>query len=548
MSSMPMIAPAATSSQAGNAAAAAQGGAPVDGLEQLFAQLMAQIQAALEQSQSELDGTALPLDGEALPPELLDQLVAQLSEFAQELPAAAAELDPQQLEQLVQQLADDGVAPEQIPQLGQAALLLYDAQPRQAESQTLAVVAEQLRLAQGTESGDASSQGDQRAIDELLALAARVHSRVVQSDTVREGMQDVDAELSATQGTEESVQSQQPAGPVAERFDADQAGLPASELASPQSEVGVDAQAAVVRNDVAAEAAERPSVERGAAADVIASQRAATTVGIASPRSDVTADSVRQTAVDSSAQSGRAEARTTEQANAQSGQEGRQEGRQESRGDSPREQALARWAELRDSVVAQGQKLASNDALFKGVLGQQGVVKQGEVINLAQASSAASLTQLQQAYQNPNGQSLTLGLNERFGSERWTPAASQRIVWMVSQNVTAAELRLDPPELGSLNVRVNITGDQASLSFTSPHPQVREVLEQQLPRLREMLADSGLELEQADVSDRSHPGREEDDERRSGAGAELEEIELANQQDELSQPVQMSLALVDFYA
>lgn len=78
-------------------------------------------------------------------------------------------------------------------------------------------------------------------------------------------------------------------------------------------------------------------------------------------------------------------------------------------------------------------------------------------------------------------------------------AVTQRVRWMVDQGVETAELRLDPPRLGTLGVRVRVDGDQATLSFQSPHAPVREAVEAAVPRLRELLADAGLDLAGVDV-------------------------------------------------
>jgi len=60
-----------------------------------------------------------------------------------------------------------------------------------------------------------------------------------------------------------------------------------------------------------------------------------------------------------------------------------------------------------------------------------------------------------------------------------------------------AELHLNPPHLGPLEVRLSITSDQnavANAQFTSPHAAVREAIEAAMPRLREILAESGVTL------------------------------------------------------
>ena len=122
----------------------------------------------------------------------------------------------------------------------------------------------------------------------------------------------------------------------------------------------------------------------------------------------------------------------------------------------------------------------------------------------------------------------------------------EKVLWLAAQNVSAAEIRLDPPDLGQLHVKVSVNQDQATVTFTSPHPVVREALDQQLNRLRDMFSEQGLNLVNVDVSDRSAPqhGQDQDHGEHAGASGDTDDEELA--------PVAMtsitSTRLVDHYA
>lgn len=83
----------------------------------------------------------------------------------------------------------------------------------------------------------------------------------------------------------------------------------------------------------------------------------------------------------------------------------------------------------------------------------------------------------------------------------WGDEFSQKITWMATQQNQSAELHLNPPQLGPLDVTLKMNGDQATATFTSPHAAVREAIEQAMPKLREMLADNGIMLGNAMVSD-----------------------------------------------
>lgn len=82
----------------------------------------------------------------------------------------------------------------------------------------------------------------------------------------------------------------------------------------------------------------------------------------------------------------------------------------------------------------------------------------------------------------------------------WPTEFSQKIVWMSRSDVQNAQITLNPPQLGPIEISLNIRNEQATAAFVSANPEVREAIESALPRLREMLAGAGVELGQANVS------------------------------------------------
>jgi flagellar hook-length control protein FliK len=86
------------------------------------------------------------------------------------------------------------------------------------------------------------------------------------------------------------------------------------------------------------------------------------------------------------------------------------------------------------------------------------------------------------------------------GSAAWSQALGEKIVWMAAGTQQTASLSLNPPNLGPLQVVINVNNDQATASFFAAQPEVRQALEAALPRLREMMNESGIQLGQATVS------------------------------------------------
>ncbi len=86
----------------------------------------------------------------------------------------------------------------------------------------------------------------------------------------------------------------------------------------------------------------------------------------------------------------------------------------------------------------------------------------------------------------------------------WTDEIVNRVMYLSSGNLKSAEIQLQPAELGRLDIKVHMTADQqAQVNFMSAHPVVREALESQSGRLREMFAQQGMGQVDVNVSDQS---------------------------------------------
>ncbi len=97
---------------------------------------------------------------------------------------------------------------------------------------------------------------------------------------------------------------------------------------------------------------------------------------------------------------------------------------------------------------------------------------------------------------NPTQAQITAPLN----SSRWSEELGQRVRWLLGQNIGSAQIRLNPAELGPIQLRINVSGDQVSVAFNSQFGVVREAIESALPKLREMLESQGLNLANTDIN------------------------------------------------
>jgi flagellar hook-length control protein FliK len=99
-----------------------------------------------------------------------------------------------------------------------------------------------------------------------------------------------------------------------------------------------------------------------------------------------------------------------------------------------------------------------------------------------------------------------------LGSARWREDLAAHITVIVRNAASEAEIRVTPPELGPIHARISVDNGIASVTLSAPVPETRDALEASLATLRERLAESGLALGEASVSDgrasRDAPGSE----------------------------------------
>lgn len=153
------------------------------------------------------------------------------------------------------------------------------------------------------------------------------------------------------------------------------------------------------------------------------------------------------------------------------------------------------------------QALASNQYKFSSKLELQRDNSFDSKNNQTSNSQAADQTNAIGSVQNQTPPSETTKLNEliktqagmeqispRVGSKAWDQAIGQKVVWMVAGGEQSAELTLNPPDLGPLQVVLSISDNQVDASFVSSHLDVREAIEAAAPQLREMLDNAGISL------------------------------------------------------
>ena len=104
-----------------------------------------------------------------------------------------------------------------------------------------------------------------------------------------------------------------------------------------------------------------------------------------------------------------------------------------------------------------------------------------------------------------NGGGATLGssIPANIQTPNWSQQMTQQVSYMVKGGFQQAEIKLNPENLGPMEIKLSIKDDKASLTFVTQHVQVRDAIDTSMPRLKEMLEQQGINLLDVDVSTQS---------------------------------------------
>lgn len=142
----------------------------------------------------------------------------------------------------------------------------------------------------------------------------------------------------------------------------------------------------------------------------------------------------------------------------------------------------------------------------------------------------------------------------------WTEGLVNRVMYLSSQNLKSADIQLEPRELGRLDIRVNVAADQSTqIHFVSGHAGVRDALDSQVHRLRELFAQQGLAQPDVSVADQSRGQQQQQEAQQGGSGlsgvaARRGNAAAGDDPDpaEIARPVEQQVvvgdSVVDYYA
>jgi len=146
-----------------------------------------------------------------------------------------------------------------------------------------------------------------------------------------------------------------------------------------------------------------------------------------------------------------------------------------------------------EEVAAGRQSIAANSASFAEAGTQVAFSVSAEALAEQVARPGAVTTA-------PATPPVAGAIAQPVSSPAWGEVLGDRVMWMVGQQQQGAELRLNPPALGPMEIKLSMSEGQATLTFSTQHLPVKEALEAATPRLREMFAESGISLGSVSVN------------------------------------------------
>ncbi|HIF9418146.1 TPA: flagellar hook-length control protein FliK [Photobacterium damselae] len=169
-------------------------------------------------------------------------------------------------------------------------------------------------------------------------------------------------------------------------------------------------------------------------------------------------------------------------------------------------------------LASKAELLPQGDAVKAGInhsvaLSQaqtQSLLDQSHATDSKEASAQAALQSLSAHQNGASSASSLLGnrqdtsLNNQppllLTKEQAGDQLADKVQMMAAKNLKQIDIRLDPPELGRMQIKLSLHDDnQASIQFQVAHQQTRDLIDQAMPRLRELLLQQGMQLAQSSV-------------------------------------------------
>lgn len=207
--------------------------------------------------------------------------------------------------------------------------------------------------------------------------------------------------------------------------------------------------------------------------------------------------------------------------------------------------------ELKKSEVPETEKLQVKQPVLEQVVS---VTKENAASVLAQVNQLSFSAPQNQTTQPLSTSLQTMQLSPQATTSQWGEALGERVSLLLNNKLNTAEIRIDPPHLGKLDIQISIKEDSAAIVINTQHAQTRDLIDAASIRLRDYLQEAGYNsvdvevshreqsMAQGDLSQHENEEQNENSDQQQSARSELSEMH----QGELS--LKVANGRIDYFA
>jgi flagellar hook-length control protein FliK len=143
-------------------------------------------------------------------------------------------------------------------------------------------------------------------------------------------------------------------------------------------------------------------------------------------------------------------------------------------------------------------------------------------------------------------------INAFPGKANWNDAISQKVLWMVGTQDQTASLTLNPPDMGPLQVIINVSNNMVDATFISDNLEVRQALENGMLALRDNMNQSGIVLDQVNIGTSNNPAQSFRQDQQAQSNSSARSNQMGREEGDVPQKIvssreRVSNGLVDIF-
>ncbi len=134
-------------------------------------------------------------------------------------------------------------------------------------------------------------------------------------------------------------------------------------------------------------------------------------------------------------------------------------------------------------------------------------------------------------------------------SKQWSESFARNIALMTVSKNNLAEIRMDPPDLGSIQVKISHTANETNLQFQVNHQDTKQAIEASIQRLKESLAEQGFSNVNVDIQHGEQPKNHDKESNQLAGDSRIQSDKVkAEEQTSILQLQQLPAKGIDFFA